>query len=294
MHPNKRELQPYHKEWLENPLKHSMNIAKHKDSDDTPYLIVTLNPTAPKSKRVQTIEKQLKQRGINTDNIKNNSKTLVLLHGKNGRKEDLLPVAERYIALGFTCILPDLPTHGESNIETLYYATTAKEQHYVEKVLDDAFKHIELNKNLYIWGMSLGGAFAIQNIYHSKYNFKAIILVATYDKLDGVLKEKSSSIFGETLGGIFYTLIEKTLNIVYNFNPKDSNSAYIASKLILPIYMVHGKKDELISWERGKNLFENFGSKDKKFSLDEEGDHHNILVTESEFYADSGVYLLGN
>jgi fermentation-respiration switch protein FrsA (DUF1100 family) len=88
--------------------------------------------------------------------------------------------------------------------------------------------------------------------------------------------------------------LKNPLNVVYNFNPKESHSAYIASKLTLPLYMVHGKKDELISWERGKKLFESFGSKEKKFSLDEEGDHHNILVTESEFYADSGVYLLGN
>ena len=292
MHPNKRALLPYHKEWLENPLKHSMNIRKHKNSDNTPYLIVTHNSTAPKSKRVQSIEKQLTQRDIDTTQVKKNPKTLVLLHGKNGRKEDLLPVAERYIALGFTCILPDLPTHGESKIETLYYATTAKEQHYVEKVLDDASKYIELNENLYIWGMSLGGAFAIQTVHYSKYNFKAMILVATYDKLNGVLKEKSSSVFGDDLGTFFYTLIEKTLSTVYNFNPKESNSAEVAQKLTLPLYMVHGKKDELISWKRGKNLFDSFGSKEKKFVLDKEGDHHNILVTKSEFYADGGVFLL--
>jgi len=292
MHPSKRILQPYHKEWLEHPLKHSMNIEKYKNAEKTPYLIVTHNPSAPKSKRVQSLEKQLTHRGIDTTHIKKNSKTLILIHGKNGRKEDLLPVAERYISLGFTCILPDLPAHGESQIETLYYATTTKEQHYIDRVLDDVSKHRQLNKNLYIWGMSLGGAFAIQNVYHSKYNFKAMILVATYDQLDAVLRNKSLSIFGETLGALFYTLMEKTLNILYNFNPESSNSASIASKLTLPLYMVHGEKDKLISWEKGKNLFDNFASKEKHFSLDKEGDHHNILVTKAEFYADSGVFLL--
>ena len=292
MHPNKRALQPYHKEWLENSLKHSMNIVKHKSVDGTPYLIVTFNPSTPKSKRVKTIEKQLQQRAIELELIKQNSKTLVLLHGKNGRKEDLLPVAERYIALGFTCIIPDLPTHGESQIETVYYATTTKEQHYVDKMLDDASKYIELH-NLYIWGMSLGGAFAIQNVQHSKYKFKAMVLVSTYDSLDGILKDKSSSMFGNTLGGILYTLMRQTLNTFYNFNPKDSNSAKVAKKLTLPLFMVHGEKDKLISWERGKNLFKNFASTQKKFTLDKEGNHHNILVTKSKFYADSGVFLLG-
>ena len=56
---------------------------------------------------------------------------------------------------------------------------------------------------------------------------------------------------------------------------------------------VSGKKDELIAYDQGKNLFEHFGSKDKVLYADEEGDHHNILVTEHEFYKESGLFLLG-
>ena len=291
MHPSKRALQPYHKEYLEHPAKHSMNIVKHKDSDKTPYLVVTLDSSAPKSTRVKSIEKQLKKRGVDIELSQKSPKTLILLHGKNGRKEDLLPVAERYIALGFTCILPDLPTHGESNIETLYYATTSQEQHYVDKVLDDASNYIKLNK-LYIWGMSLGGAFSIQNVQHSKHTFNAMVLVSTYDNLNGILQDKSSSLFGNTLGSILYKLMKQSLSTLYNFNPQTSNSAKVAQKLTLPLYMVHGEKDKLIAWQRGKNLFNNFTSTEKKFKLDKEGDHHNILVTKNEFYADSGAFLL--
>jgi len=63
---------------------------------------------------------------------------------------------------------------------------------------------------------------------------------------------------------------------------------------MLPLYMVHGAKDELISDEQRKRLFKNFGSSKKTFYLDTDGDHHNILVTKHEFYKESGLFLLKN
>ncbi len=138
MHPQKRELQSYHFDWLDHSQKHGMKIEKYSSANNTPYLIVSLPQNYIKSKRQLLLKKQLKS------NIKTVTKSvLVLLHGKNGRKEDLLPVAERYISLGFICILPDLPRHGDSQINTLYYATTPKEQSYVDEVLKDASQYIK-------------------------------------------------------------------------------------------------------------------------------------------------------
>jgi len=287
MHPQKRVLQTYHYDWLNNPSKHGMHIEKHQSKNATPYLIVTQNLEVNRSKRQETLLKQLAD-----VQVKDNAGVLVLLHGKNGRKEDLLPVAERYVALGFRCLLLDLPHHGESEVEHLYYATTKSEQHYVDEVLDDASQYIAVRENLYIWGMSLGGAFTISSVAHSQYKFKAMVLVSTFDSLDKVLKQKSMSIFGEVLGSLLYQGLVKSLDLFYDFSPSDVNSAKIAKKLKLPLYMVHGAKDELISHEQGKRLFENFASSEKTFYLDAEGDHHNILITKHEFYKESGLFLL--
>jgi|GEM_PF-3411362 len=37
---------------------------------------------------------------------------MLILHGRSGMKEDYLAVAERYRAIGFRCLIPDLPGHG--------------------------------------------------------------------------------------------------------------------------------------------------------------------------------------
>jgi len=287
MHPKKRELQAYHFDWLEHPQKHGMKIEKHKSADNTPYLIVSLSKNYKPSKRQILLEEQLEGQVF-----QKSQGVLVLLHGKNGRKEDLLPVAERYISLGFTCILPDLPRHGESNVETLYYATTQKEQQYVDEVLDDASQYVKVDNNLFIWGMSLGGAFAIQTVAHSKYHFKKMVLVATFERLDRVLGEKSSELFGSFVGGLLSASLEKSLSFFYNFNPSNSNSAKMAESIKIPLYQVHGEKDELISVEQGKTLFKSFASNEKTLFLDVEGNHHNILVTQHQFYKESGLFLL--
>jgi len=287
MHPQKRVLQAYHYDWLEHPLEHGMNIKKCISKNETPYLIVTQNSTVKPSKRQAVFLKQ-----IGEDRLKKHKGTLVLLHGKNGRKEDLLPVAERYVTLGFTCLLIDLPCHGESKIETLYYGTKGYEQHYVDEVLDDASEHIALDKPLAIWGISLGGAFTIRNVANSKYRFNAMVLVSTFDSLDRVLKGKSINLFGEALGSVLYEGLAKSLELFYAFDPSLVNSAKLAQKLELPLYMVHGERDELIGYTQGQNLFEHFASKRKSFYLDVEGDHHNILVTQHQFYKESGLFLL--
>ncbi|CAA6818892.1 MAG: Unknown protein, partial [uncultured Sulfurovum sp.] len=87
--------------------------------------------------------------------------------------------------------------------------------------------------------------------------------------------------------------LEKSLAFFYDFNPHLVDSAKLAKKLELPIYMMHGKKDELISYKQGQKLFDAFASKEKKLYLDEEGNHHNILVTKHQFYKESGLFLLG-
>jgi fermentation-respiration switch protein FrsA (DUF1100 family) len=120
-----------------------------------------------------------------------------------------------------------------------------------------------------------------------------MVLVSTFDRLDEVLKRKSMSIFGELFGDLLYQGLEKSLAMFYDFNPSEVDSVKIAKTLNIPLYMVHGKKDALITNEQGKKLFDAFSSEKKEFYLDVEGDHHNILVTGHEFYKESGLFLLG-
>ena len=291
--PTKKPLEPYHQMRLDTPQKYNMNISSYFTKKEyIPYLFVTLNNTQPLSKKATKLRQEIND--INaTINFSNNNSTILMLHGKNGRKEDLLPIAQRYVALGFDCILVDIPAHGDSRQKRLYYGTKDYEKKYVDSVLDDIVKYHKIDKNkLLLWGYSLGGVFAIESAYHSKYNFKGMVLVSTFDLLEGVLEDKSKLILGDFLGEKIYKLLDFSLDKFYDSDISMANSLTLAKDIKIPIFLAHGEKDQLISINRGKKLFNQFSSPYKQLSIDITATHQTIFITKKKFYAKSGLFLL--
>jgi len=290
VHPKRRVLQAYHYEWLNNPQEHSMQIIRDEKHND--ILIVKRDESVALSKRSQKVLTALQEQGYEEEKLKKRG-VIVMFHGKNGRKEDLLPVAERYITAGFTCVLMDLPAHGDSlKTETKYI------ERLDEVVLGVAKKYVDINNQpIYFWGMSLGGRYAI--VSASRYDKKsypepqALVLVSTFDKLSYILKEKSVDLFGRYLGKALYRGLAFSLKLFYGFDPEKIDSYSIAQQIKIPVFELHGKKDKLISYRHGENLFKAFPNKKSEFHLDEKGDHHNILVTDYPFYLKSILFLLG-
>ena len=262
-----------------------------RDEEHREILFVERDPTVKLSKRSQKVLNELQEAGYSEEQLQNRG-LIVMFHGKNGRKEDLLPVAERYITAGFSCLLVDLPAHGESPIEETKYV-----ERLDEMVLSVAKKHIDINNQpIYFWGISLGGRYAIlSSAHHDKRIFpesKALVLLSTFDNFSYILKEKSVNLFGNHLGQALYQGLAFSLNLFYDFDPKKIDSATLVKSINIPIFMLHGEQDELISYRHGQNLFNQFPTKAKEFHLDTNGDHHNILVTEYPFYLKSILFLL--
>ncbi|MEI6178389.1 MAG: hypothetical protein WCS43_15965, partial [Verrucomicrobiota bacterium] len=116
--PPRRPLMDYHREFLTNQAGHGMHIDSFTAGDGTPCIVVT--PAGEPGERGVIIRKQLAERGLSLPSFGQIIGTLVLTHGRKGRKEDYLPIAERLCAAGFRCVIPDLPGHGDhpANIAT--------------------------------------------------------------------------------------------------------------------------------------------------------------------------------
>lgn len=290
MQPIRRVLEPYHYEWLKYPQKHSMKIEKING-----VLIVQPNQLVPNSIRSQKIKDELEEMGFSKESLVDNG-ILLMYHGKNGRKEDLLPVAERYVSAGFICLLVDLPAHGENSQEVYYYGQ-GLERYLYDETLKKIEKKVNLkNRNIFLWGMSLGGAYAITSaMQDNKREFqapKALILVSTFDNLSSVLKEKAKDIFGSYMGEVLYKGLGFSLKTFYQFNPEKVDSKKNAHLVDIPLFMFHGKEDRLISYRHGQELFKSFPNPNKVFHLAMRSNHHNILVGSYPFYKKSIVFLL--
>jgi len=291
--PTRKSLEPYHQMRLDNPQKYNMNIdAYFTQKEQIPYLFVTFDGTQKLSKRAKKVRQEIKSMDSSVKFSKRNA-TIIMLHGKNGRKEDMLPIAQRYSALGFDCILIDVPAHGQSPQKRLYYGSKKHEKYYVDSVLDDVQKYHSIDRDrLFLWGYSLGGAFAIWSVYHSKYRFRGMVLVSTFDSLNGVLADKSKAMFGRHLGSKVHSVFIWSLHYFYGLDTSKVSSLAFAQKITLPLFMVHGRNDLLIGVDRGKRLFEAFGSSDKRLHVDNKANHKTIFITLEPFYARSGAFFL--
>ncbi|NPA28114.1 MAG: hypothetical protein GXN91_03600, partial [Epsilonproteobacteria bacterium] len=177
IHPLKRELSSYHIEWFNRLANSRLEIRYYKKS----YMVIKATKASLSSNRFRLLRESFILRGFKPSKI--NSEVVVLLHGKNGIKEDLLPLAERFVAMGFIVVVPDLPLHGNS-------VYGVGEYRFLEKILDDAKKHIKLDKEIAIWGFSLGGAYALFNFGSSKYRYGALALISVFERGDKVVKNR--------------------------------------------------------------------------------------------------------
>jgi fermentation-respiration switch protein FrsA (DUF1100 family) len=94
------------------------------------------------------------------------------------------------------------------------------------------------------------------------------------------------------LGNVLYKSLLVSLELFCSFDPEKSDSVEKAKGIDIPLFMLHGKKDKLIGYEHGEKLFKAFSNKNREFHLDENGDHHNILITDYPFYKKSIEFLL--
>jgi len=281
-YPHKKELNKYHYYWLNRLKEDKFELSYHKNNS---YLIIRATKESLKNRRFKLLRDSLKRRGVNIEKI--NSKIAILLHGKNGRKEDLLAMVEKFMAIGFTIILPDLPAHGDNKEN---YIFNFNRDSFVDSVLNDAKKYINIDKSIAIWGFSLGGAYAISSVAKSKYKFGAIAVVSTFDNLYNVVDDKSRLIFGDRVGGFISKLFIKVCKIFDGINLKDIDIVKYAKKIEVPTLIIHGKKDKIINYHRGEALYNSFYTKNKTIILDD-SDHYSILKNGGLLF-NSGVFLM--
>lgn len=252
-----------------------------------PTLIVTSNGK-PSKKGILLREQLLKldQPITAVESLTLPHANIILLHGRKGKKEDLLPIAERFCALGFRCIIPDLPAHGESPISVCSYGADDFERSiplsiYTELSSDRTFAQTPFH----LWGMSMGGSFLTYAAALDDAPWDSLIIVASFSSFESIFNRRTPSIFREWLA-------ERVKN-AGGTHPKEILPIVQAARISTPLLQFHGSKDKLIKLSNGKALFEAFKSTDKEFITVPDANHSNILITPMKVYAKMASFMLG-
>ena len=280
----------YHREYLTNESSHGIRIEAFTASDGTPCLVVT--PSGNPGKRGVSIRKQLAGRGMKLPAFGKTSGTLVLIHGRKGRKEDYLSIAERLCAVGFRCVIPDLPGHGEHPAGIATYGV--REAALPARVLDEASRKFAFDPNpAGLMGMSMGGSIAIHAAALPAAPWRALVVVSSFDSLSSVITGQASTFVGATLG----TLWADASAVVYHQKSgiplEDIQPHLRAATLRIPTLIAHGSADDVVPLAAGRRLFASIPAATLKKWLEIPGaKHNNVLVTDFPIYADVAEWMI--
>lgn len=290
--PKRREVQTVSKSYLDKSSRSGFRIAHSLSSQGMPYVICTPEATRKLSKRAEVIRDQLRERGMEPAHSGEILGTLLILHGRGGMKEDYLPVAERFGAVGFQCVIPDLPAHGKNKEKYTTYGVLEAEM-VLECFQEAARKYGFAEIPSAILGQSMGGSVAIHTAALDDSPFGCIVIIASFDKLETVVREKSNRLLGAVLSGAVQTPVNelfrwKTGVDVLSISPRDK-----APLIQIPTMVVHGDSDTFVPAYSGKTLFDSLPETiDKEWISVPGADHDNVLITDFPLYVTMAEWLL--
>jgi alpha-beta hydrolase superfamily lysophospholipase len=291
--PPRRQLQDYHKDRLAHPAAYGLKVASFECIEGkVPCLLVEPDAYAGPGERGTKLRRQLADKGFAVPPYGTARGIVLLLHGRTGRKEDLLPVAERFVAAGFRCLIPDLPAHGDSPLPKVAFGTGEFESALPRLVLANARRMFALPQEpAALWGVSMGGSFAVRAASESPNTWKALVVVSTFDVLDEVIAAQTARYLGPV--GLALSHVIARIGLAKS-EPRLSavRPEVWAGQVKIPTLVVHGDQDELIPIERGRKLYEAIASKEKRWIQVAAGDHHNVLTTPAPLYAEMSGWLL--
>jgi pimeloyl-ACP methyl ester carboxylesterase len=289
--PPRRKIMAYHREFLDHPAGHGMRI-ESSTSTSVPYLVCFPDPGGSLGARGLKIREQMTAKAFPLAPPGKVIGNLVLLHGRTGRKEDYLPIAERLCAAGFRCIIPDLPAHGDNPYPVTTYG--ALEVMVPEGVLDDAAREFRFDPQpAGLMGMSMGGSFAVHSAGMSAGPWKALVVLCSFDALEPVVEAQAAGYVGNGLAPLWAEAIGERYQKKTSVALRAIKPARLAGNIRIPTLIAHGSKDRVIPIAAGRRLYDALPPDIEKRWVEVPGaGHDNLLVTDYPIYPEIAEWFL--
>ena len=293
--PPRRAPGPTAVEQLREPGRAGLRIQRLDSVDGrVPVLVVTADPRRRPGERGQRLRTQLTDRGIAAAPYGQVVGNIVLLHGLGNRKENMLPIAERFAAAGFRVIVPDLPGHGDSPLRHTEFGHGSFERSLPQRVLDDVTNRLGLPAQpALLWGYSMGGAYAVHAAAEAPGRWHGVVVVSSFDRLDRVVQAHLSRQMG-SLAAIYQPSAARLAHWLGSPDMNAVQPVALGARLTLPVMMIHGDQDTTIDQSRGRALFDAIASRDKQWLTVPDAGHRNVLLTAMPVYAQMSAWMLAH
>lgn len=220
-----------------------------------------------------TVEDTIKLRGwfIYSDSVAAKG-TIFLLHGIASCKATMLNTAKMFASFGFNSVIYDSRANGESggvNCTFGYY-----EKKDLSAYIDSTQYRFPDSAPYGALGNSLGAAVLIQTMAEDK-RIVCGIAESPFTNLRDIIRDYFSRMYYLRINWIPDKALEHSEKIA-NFKVDSVDPSKSAKNITQPIMVVHGLRDEHISYKYGEKVFENIKSNVKVWYPIEDGEHNNL------------------
>ncbi|MCW1883218.1 lysophospholipase [Luteolibacter flavescens] len=293
--PQRRGLQDYHREILAKPADFGLQVQPFVMTDETPGLLVTGIAEPGPAEKGRALREELNGRGIALPPWGSQLGTIVMFYGHSGRKEDHLPICERFCAAGFRCLLVDIPGQGDHPGTVGSFGLL--ESGLASQALAEASAKFDFPATpAFLFGVSQGGSIALLAAASEPAKWSGVASVATFASLDRPVLRSAEEIVPEQLRfccPLAAFSVGCATKMRAGYWPADVRPVEAAAKLHLPVMIAHGDRDPYIGIEQGIEIFAAIPDSRKQFRVVEGADHNRVLATGSTaLYADLCQFFL--
>jgi uncharacterized protein len=177
--------------------------------------------------------------------------TVILFHGYGGSKSSLIERSDEFLKMGYNTFLVDFMGSGgsEGNQTTIGYKEAAE--------VKTAFKYLadKNEKNIYLFGVSLGAAAILKAMSDFQLNPQGIILECPFGSMYKttcarfhIMKVPAFPMAGLL---VFWGGIQN------GFWAFDHNPEVYATRVNCPVILIYGYMDKKVSWEETECIYSN-------------------------------------
>ncbi len=275
--PRRMLIQDWQRKILNEPAEYGIAVDPFQviasDGTKLEAILVMPHETPGTAKKRFGMGNRLHASGHGTENCG----LVLLLHGRSGMKENALPITERFVAAGFTCVIFDARAHGQSEGRFCTFGQCE---------VDDALTVLEAARDregidstapTFGFGYSLGAAVLVQTLAKTD-KIKAAATIAPFCDLEELVVYSSGKYSAGHLPHWMAKSVVRLGELRGGFRSQNLNPLTAATPIAVPTFVIHGKLDGVIPVDHGRQVFVAIPNENKRWREFDHATHGNIWL----------------
>ncbi len=279
--PKRRGLEPRHHELLNAPEAFGLSLEPFTVLTYDGYNLSGIIATRAKDPGPAPKTRAMRER-LNEDDVPSLDRprgTIFLLHGRGGRKEDMLSIAQRFVAADFRCVVYDARAHGKSEGRYCTFGVNeVRDLASAVEQLDSRLRQTgESSGPIGLFGNSLGAAVSLQSLARENPAL-AVVATSPFASLPEIIVQSGRKIIHPQLPRWIITSSMKVGGWRARFDPFQIKPEAIVKASATPLFIIHGSIDGTIPVAHGKRIHDQSRASDKVWREIMGAHHGNVLA----------------